>query len=92
MNTKKTLFTTVALGAAYLLKNKGTRDKIMNGIQSYTSQSKAKNPVVLFKLLLLDFNKGVFPKPDSGLGNTPCCLERTAPRMFRSRFRSAATE
>ncbi|ETT62897.1 MULTISPECIES: hypothetical protein [Paenibacillus] len=42
MNTKKTLFTTVALGAAYLLKNKGTRDKIMNGIQSYTSQSKAK--------------------------------------------------
>lgn len=42
MNTKKTLFTTAALGAAYLLKNKNTRDKIMEGIQSFTSQVKAK--------------------------------------------------
>ncbi|MFP4976342.1 hypothetical protein ACE6ED_13140 [Paenibacillus sp. CN-4] len=42
MNTKKTLLTTVALGAAYLLKNKGTRDKIMNGISSFTSQVKQK--------------------------------------------------
>lgn len=42
MNTKKTLFTTVALGAAYLLKNKNTRDKLMNGIQSFTSQVKSK--------------------------------------------------
>lgn len=42
MNTKKTLFTTVALGAVYLLKNKGTRDKIKNGIQSFTSQGKTK--------------------------------------------------
>lgn len=42
MNTKKTLFTTAALGAAYLLKNKGARDKVMNTIQSFTSQSKSK--------------------------------------------------
>ncbi|WNS40904.1 hypothetical protein [Paenibacillus sp. MMS20-IR301] len=42
MNTKKTLITTVALGAAYLLKNKSTRDKIMNGVQSITSQMKAR--------------------------------------------------
>ncbi|WHY20675.1 hypothetical protein QNH28_06690 [Paenibacillus sp. G2S3] len=42
MNTKKKFFTTAALGVAYLLKNKGTRDKIMNGIQSFTAQSKAK--------------------------------------------------
>ena len=42
MNTRKTLFTTVALGAAYLLKNKGARDKIKNGIQSFTSQGKTK--------------------------------------------------
>lgn len=50
MNTKKTFFTTAALGVAYLLKNKGTRDKIMNSIQSFTSQSKAKNPVAIFNL------------------------------------------
>lgn len=42
MNTKKTLFTTVALGAAYLLRNKDTRDKLMNGVQSITAQMKAK--------------------------------------------------
>ncbi|WP_268794622.1 hypothetical protein [Paenibacillus sp. IHB B 3415] len=42
MNTKKTLFTTVALGAAYLLKNKNTRDNIMNGVQSFTAQMKAR--------------------------------------------------
>ncbi|MEK5448299.1 hypothetical protein [Paenibacillus sp. FSL R7-0331] len=42
MNTKKTLFTTAALGAVYLLRNKDTRDKIMNGIQSFTSQVKSK--------------------------------------------------
>ena len=42
MNTKKTLFTTVALGAAYLLRNKDTRDKIMHGVQSITAQMKAK--------------------------------------------------
>ncbi|WP_187355123.1 hypothetical protein ['Paenibacillus yunnanensis' Narsing Rao et al. 2020] len=42
MNTKKTLFTTVALGAAYLLKNKQTRDKIIGGVQSFTNQVKAK--------------------------------------------------
>ncbi|MEK3795392.1 hypothetical protein MKX42_26955 [Paenibacillus sp. FSL R7-0204] len=42
MNTKKTLFTTVALGAAYLLKNKNTRDKIMNSVQSLTAQMKAR--------------------------------------------------
>jgi hypothetical protein len=42
MNTKKTFLTTAALGVAYLLKNKGTRDKIMNSIQSFTSQSKDK--------------------------------------------------
>ncbi|WP_249897246.1 hypothetical protein [Paenibacillus sp. PK3_47] len=41
MNTKKTLFTTVALGAAYLLKNKNTRDKLMNGIQSFTKSKKS---------------------------------------------------
>ncbi|MBP2000825.1 hypothetical protein J2Z69_001856 [Paenibacillus shirakamiensis] len=43
MNTKKTLFTTLALGAVYLMKNKDTRDKIMSGIQSVSSQVKAKN-------------------------------------------------
>ncbi|WP_169834308.1 hypothetical protein [Paenibacillus donghaensis] len=42
MKTKKTLFTTAALGAVYLLKNKSTRDKIMNGIQSFASQVKSK--------------------------------------------------
>ncbi|WP_410513972.1 hypothetical protein PaeBR_06005 [Paenibacillus sp. BR2-3] len=42
MNTKKTLFTTIALGAVYLLKNKETRNKVMNGIQSFTSQAKGK--------------------------------------------------
>ncbi|MCL6601378.1 MAG: hypothetical protein K6T94_00755 [Paenibacillus sp.] len=41
MNTKKTLFTTLALGAVYLMKNKETRDKVMNGLQSFT---KAKKP------------------------------------------------
>lgn len=42
MNTKKTLFTTAALGAAYLLRNKDARNKVMNGIQSITSQLRAK--------------------------------------------------
>ncbi|MBW4084022.1 hypothetical protein [Paenibacillus sp. S150] len=42
MNTKKTLFTTAALGAAYLLRNKDARDKVMNGIQSFASQVRAK--------------------------------------------------
>lgn len=42
MNTKKTLFTTAALGAAYLLRNKDARNKVMNGIQSFTSQIRAK--------------------------------------------------
>lgn len=45
MNTKKTLFTTVALGAAYLLKNKNTRDKLMNGIQSFTKSKKSSGTV-----------------------------------------------
>lgn len=42
MNTKKTLFTTVALGAAYLLRNKDTREKLMNSVHSITAQMKAK--------------------------------------------------
>ncbi|MDQ0195126.1 hypothetical protein [Paenibacillus wynnii] len=40
MNTKKTLFTTLALGAVYLMKNKETRDKVMNGLQSFTKSKK----------------------------------------------------
>lgn len=46
MNTKKTLFTTAALGAAYLLKNKGARDKVMNTIQSFTSKSKKSSSTI----------------------------------------------
>lgn len=42
MNTKKTLFTTLALGAAYLLKNKDARDKLMSGFQSFSNQVKSK--------------------------------------------------
>lgn len=45
MNTKKTLFTTAALGAAYLLKNKNARDKIMDSIHSFTTQMKAKKNI-----------------------------------------------
>jgi hypothetical protein len=41
MNTKKTLFTSLALGAVYLLKNKETRDKVMNGLQSFTKPKKS---------------------------------------------------
>jgi len=43
MNTKKTLFTTLALGAVYLMKNKETRDKVMNGLQSFTKSKKTNN-------------------------------------------------
>ncbi|WP_169744544.1 hypothetical protein [Paenibacillus stellifer] len=42
MNTRKTLLTTLALGAAYLLKNKDVRTKLRNGVQSFTDQVKAK--------------------------------------------------
>lgn len=42
MNTKKTFLTTAALGAVYLLKNKDTRDKVMQSVQSFTSQLKSK--------------------------------------------------
>ena len=45
MNTKKTLFTTAALGAAYLLRNKDARNKVMDGIHSLTTQIKAKKNV-----------------------------------------------
>jgi hypothetical protein len=45
MNTKKTLFTTLALGAVYLMKNKETRDKVMNGLQSFTKSKKSGNTI-----------------------------------------------
>ncbi|MFC3748374.1 hypothetical protein [Paenibacillus sp. GCM10012306] len=38
MGAKKTLLTTAALGAVYLLRDKKTRDKVMNGIQSFAEQ------------------------------------------------------
>ncbi|WP_409275387.1 hypothetical protein V1499_08420 [Neobacillus sp. SCS-31] len=34
MDRKKMLMTTVALGAAYLMRNKESRDKLMNQMQS----------------------------------------------------------
>jgi hypothetical protein len=40
--TKKMMFTALGLGAAYLLKNKKSRAKLMNQIQSFTGQTKAK--------------------------------------------------
>ncbi|WP_191089418.1 MULTISPECIES: hypothetical protein [Paenibacillus] len=42
MNTRKTLLTTAALGAAYLLKNKDARSKVMGGFQSFMDQVKSK--------------------------------------------------
>ncbi|WP_339316929.1 hypothetical protein [Paenibacillus sp. FSL R10-2734] len=60
MNTKKTLFTTAALGVAYLLKNKGTRDKIMNSVQSFTSQSKAKK-IQWHSLIFISLTKAKKP-------------------------------
>jgi hypothetical protein len=42
MNAKRTLLTTAALGAVYLLRNKDTRDKVMNSIQSVTSQMRKR--------------------------------------------------
>ncbi|WP_379155412.1 hypothetical protein [Paenibacillus sp. sgz5001063] len=45
MNTKKTLWTTAALGAAYLLRNKDARNKVMNGISSITSQMRSKKNI-----------------------------------------------
>ncbi|MHA6531032.1 hypothetical protein [Paenibacillus sp. BAC0078] len=42
MNAKRTLLTTAVLGAAYLLRNKDARNKLMNGIQSVTSQIRAR--------------------------------------------------
>ncbi|GIP38681.1 hypothetical protein J31TS4_19610 [Paenibacillus sp. J31TS4] len=38
---KKMMLTTVALGAAYLLKNKESRDKLMNQISNFTKQTRA---------------------------------------------------
>ena len=45
MNTKKTLFTTLALGAVYLMKNKETRDKVMNSLQSFTKSKKSGSTI-----------------------------------------------
>ncbi|MCZ8521252.1 MULTISPECIES: hypothetical protein [Paenibacillus] len=39
MVTKKTLLATVALGAAYLLKNKESRDKLMNQFKAFAAPS-----------------------------------------------------
>ncbi|WP_172797573.1 hypothetical protein [Bacillus sp. FJAT-27445] len=44
MNRKKMLMTTVALGAAYLMRNKESREKIMNQMQSLGAPKK-KNKV-----------------------------------------------
>jgi len=42
MDRKKMLLTTVALGAAYLMRNKESREKLMNQMQSMGT-SKQKN-------------------------------------------------
>ncbi|AEI43950.1 hypothetical protein [Paenibacillus mucilaginosus] len=39
MVTKKSLLTTVALGAAYLLRNKETRDKLMSQFKQFAAPS-----------------------------------------------------
>ncbi|WP_181884384.1 hypothetical protein [Neobacillus piezotolerans] len=44
MDRKKMLMTTVALGAAYLMRNKESRDKLMNQMQSLGAPKK-KNKV-----------------------------------------------
>ncbi|MFS0639074.1 hypothetical protein AB1K84_24635 [Mesobacillus foraminis] len=40
MNRKKLMMTTVALGTAYLLKDKDSRQKVMNQLQSLGSKKK----------------------------------------------------
>ncbi|WP_301337157.1 hypothetical protein [Bacillus sp. FJAT-29814] len=40
MNRKKLMMTTVALGAAYLLRNDKSRKKIMNQFQSLAEKSR----------------------------------------------------
>ncbi|WJH32424.1 hypothetical protein MJA45_07235 [Paenibacillus aurantius] len=40
--SKKTILSTVALGAAYLLRNKETRDKLMSQLQNMTNRTKSK--------------------------------------------------
>ncbi|WP_426446542.1 hypothetical protein ACP26L_22485 [Paenibacillus sp. S-38] len=37
MVSKKSLLTTVALGAAYLLRNKESRDKLMNQFKQFSA-------------------------------------------------------
>ncbi|WP_175406447.1 hypothetical protein [Bacillus sp. FJAT-27264] len=44
MGAKRTLFTTAALGAVYLLRNKKTRDKLIDGIQSVAEQIRSRRP------------------------------------------------
>lgn len=40
MDRKKMVMTTVALGAAYLMRNKESRDKLMNQMQSLGTPKK----------------------------------------------------
>lgn len=43
MNVKRTLLTTAALGAVYLMQNKDARKKLMNSVQSFSDQIRARN-------------------------------------------------
>ncbi|WP_192894817.1 hypothetical protein [Neobacillus notoginsengisoli] len=44
MDRKKMLLTTVALGAAYLMRNKESRDKLMDQMQSMGTAKKKSKP------------------------------------------------
>jgi hypothetical protein len=47
MDRKKMLMTTVGLGVAYLMRNKDSRDKLMNQVQSLgTSKKKNKSEAI----------------------------------------------
>lgn len=47
MDRKKMLLTTVALGAAYLMRNKESRDKLMNQMQSMGNAKQKNKPNTL---------------------------------------------
>ncbi|WP_173427683.1 hypothetical protein [Aneurinibacillus tyrosinisolvens] len=46
MDKKKMMMTTLALGTAYLLRNKESRQKLMNQFQSFAGQPKQNNRTV----------------------------------------------
>ncbi|MFD2613121.1 hypothetical protein [Paenibacillus gansuensis] len=43
MLSKRSMFTAIGLGAAYLLRNKQSRDKLMGQISSMTGKTKPNN-------------------------------------------------